>query len=186
MMTNFPPPIEVGGGPRSRILKKFAITFGVGLFCALSTTAINLLVFGYISKGVSPSNVNMGSIFESNNSAIVKYSLFIIVGPFLETLIFVGIWVIPNKNTHNKLMNSIFVSIMTSLSWLLHGANWMAVSRAFGFFNLSLLFVHYARKESVKSAFWATAAAHCFWNMNGLILISFIGLFRQNASWVIG
>ena len=175
MSPNLPPPTEVGGGLKICILKKIHITFGVVLLCAISSILINLFVFVYIGQGASGDNIHIGNISQWEGGKIIGYLPFILFGPMLETLIFLFVWLIAKKISDRPLIYStFFVSSMTLLSWVLHGANWMAVSRGFGFFILSLLYQNYAKKESVKSAFWTTAFAHCFWNADVLLIISAI------------
>jgi hypothetical protein len=173
------PPILIGGTFRYRLWKEIAIVFGTGFLCAISSISINFLVVVFVIRKHFEKINDLGSIFEIEFGIVLKYISAFTIGPILETLLFILIWmIIKGLNLVNNFKYSLFVIIMSSLSWLLHGSDWMAVSRCFGFFILSLLFVRYCRSSGVKVAFWATAAAHSFWNMNALAIISLIGFIR--------
>ena len=75
--------------------------------------------------------------------------------------------------------DQLFLYLMALLGWVLHGADSMSVSRAFGFFVLAAVFRGWARRESLKAAFWTTALAHSIWNGVALCLIVMLGLLRD-------
>lgn len=179
MNSEAPPSNVFGGGSHNLLLKKFAISFGTGLLCAISGIMINLAVRVFIFQPLMPQVAPRGNIFEAESYSLIKYFSAITIGPAIETLIFVVVWFSSGMCSKKPVVITVvFCLLMAFVSWFLHGANWMAVSRAFGFIVLALLFSNYALKESIKSAFVMTAIAHGFWNASAFMIIYLISILR--------
>jgi hypothetical protein len=161
----------VGGNFRKMLRNKFFTTFSVGLLCAVSSIVVNVVVKAFVIKSPYMDIENVGSIFNFQIFNLLKYFFLIFIGPILETFIFLAVWHVSKYLLNNILYQAgFFASMISFLSWFLHGADWMALSRAVGFFYLSILFIVCAHREGIKSSFWTTSFAHIFWNAHVIFI----------------
>ncbi|WP_296720713.1 hypothetical protein [Erythrobacter sp.] len=171
MRANTTPPTMVGGDFRKMLRIKFFTTFSVGLLCAISSIVVNVAVKAFLIKSPHIEIENVGNISNFQIIHALKYVFVIFIGPILETLIFLAVWHVSKHFLKNASYQAVFFASMVSLlSWGLHGADWMALSRAVGFFYLSILFIVCANKEGLKSSFWTTSSAHIFWNAHVMFM----------------
>lgn len=175
-----PPPEKYGSGGLFSNYPRIVSALRAGTICAVGSFLLNLAARMIYIKGWAKTLGLAGIIIPYNDEQTFKYLMMITVGPIVETLLFLWFWVV--KEEHLAKFQSkdlIFLLIMTFLGWVLHGANSMSISRAFGFFVLAAVFLGWSRRDSLKSAFWTTALAHSIWNGVALCLIAMLGLLRD-------
>jgi hypothetical protein len=174
----FPPMDKSRGGDTFGTTAMVVSALKGGLICACGSISLNLLIYTSLQRNDRQSPI--GFIFEFFNNSNIKYAVAMTIGPVIETLIFLIFWLSADTTKFRQgAKDAIFIVIMTSLGFLLHGADWMAVSRAFGFFVLAVLFAGWVQRGSLRLAFWTTALSHCFWNGFALLIIAAIGWARN-------
>lgn len=166
----FPPMDKAKDGNTFSVTVMVVSALKAGFICACGSIFLNLLI--YLSLKGSDYQSPIGFILELSNWSSMKYAAAMTVGPVIETLMFLIFWFSTyTSKFRQSIKDAIFIVIMTSLGFLLHGADWMAVSRAFGFFVLAMLFAGWVHRGSIRPAFWTTALGHCFWNGFALLII---------------
>lgn len=174
----FPPMVKAKDGGTFGVTSMFVSALKGGFICACGSVFLNLLI--YVSLQRNDLQSPIGFIFELFKYSSLKYVAFIIIGPVIETLIFLISWLSTDTTKYRQgTKDVIFIVVMTSLGFLLHGADWMAVSRSFGFFVLAVLFAGWVHRGPLRLAFWTTALSHCFWNGFALLIVAAIGWARS-------
>lgn len=175
-----PPPEKYGSGGLFSDYPRMISALRAGTICAVGSLLLNLAARMIYIKGWAKNLELIGFIIPHSGEDILKYLIAITVVPIVETFLFLWLWVLKEKYlTKFRSNDFMFLLIMAFLGWALHGANSMSISRAFGFFVLAAVFLGWARRDSLKSAFWTTALAHSIWNGVALCLIAMLGLLRD-------
>lgn len=174
----FPPIDKAKDADTFSVTVMFVSALKAGFICAFGSIFLNLSIYVLLQQINYQSPV--GSIIEISIWPIIKYTSALTVAPVIETLIFLLFWFSTDTaEFRQSTKDAIFIVIMTSLGFLLHGADWMAVSRAFGFFVLAVLFAGWVHRGSLRPAFWTTALGHCFWNGFALLIITAMAWIRS-------